>query len=72
MKLLDVVAFAGGVFHAVLGFFVFMVAFGRIFFEFKFGRKVFNDKQIEDLSFTDFVKQMSYKFLKFFNCKPQW
>ena len=43
LKLLDAVAFVGGIFQAVLGFFVFMVAFGRIFYEFKFGRRFFND-----------------------------
>jgi hypothetical protein len=44
LKLLDAVAYAGGIFQSILGIFFFMGGFGRLVYELEFASKFFKDK----------------------------
>lgn len=72
LKLLDAVAYVGGIFTSILALFFFMGLYGRYHFEMKFAEYYFNSKEARDLGFFSWVKQTVYNALSSTPLKPEW
>lgn len=72
LKLLDAVAFVGGIFNSLLGIFFFMNGFGRLMYEMEFTSKYFKDKDARHSGFVSYLKHSVYGALTAVNCRPNW
>lgn len=72
LKLIDALAFVGGIFNSILAVFFFMAAFGRYYFEMKFADYYFNSKEARNVGFMRWVKNSIYNALESTPFKPNW
>jgi hypothetical protein len=72
LKLLDALAYVGGIFNSLLAIFFFMAMFMRFFFEMKFADYYFKCEEAKEVGFFSFGKQMVYGMLSATPFKPNW
>lgn len=71
-KLLDIFAYLGGIFVTIVGFFIFMEAFGEAVFQMHFAFRYFKEKEAKGYNILSYCKNMIYDFLTAINRKPDW
>ena len=71
-KLVDAASYVGGIFEAMIGLFVFISVFSRLFFEFTFARKYFRSEVLNRFNFAKVLQQLVYKMMKGGKCTPDW
>lgn len=72
LKLLDAVAYAGGIFSSLLGIFFFMGGFGQFVYEMEVAYNLFKAKEAQNVGFIQFVKHSAFSVLKSTSLKPAW
>ena len=73
LKLLDAVAYVGGMFEAIVGMLFFMLVFGRIFYEFKFAKKYFRSGVAsKPFSLKHLITQIFFQMFTKCKCDPNW
>lgn len=72
LKLIDALAFVGGIFNSILAVFFFMAMFGRYYFEMKFAEYYFNSKEARDVGFMQWIKNCIYDALSSTPLKLNW
>lgn len=75
MKLLDVLAYIGGIFNAVLALGFLLSGYNKYFFEMNFANKYFSINSVEKASLIGYIKSTFYGMVKgtIFEIKsPNW
>ena len=71
-KILDALAYVGGIFSSLLAVFFFLGMYMRFYYEMKFAEYYYNSDDGRNISFFSFIKQGLFGTLSSTSLKPDW
>jgi len=72
LKLLDVLAYVGGIFSSLLAVFFFLGMYMKFYYEMKFAEYYYNINDARGISFLSYIKQALFGVLDSTPLKPDW
>jgi len=72
LKIIDALAYIGGLFSSLLALFFFLGMFMRFYYEMNFAEYYYNSKDARSITFMSFIKQGLFGVLSSTPLKPNW